>query len=66
MALPGNDSKAVEAHIRNFLEAVKGREKVIAPLDAGQRANVSGHLATLSFRRNQKVFWDETARAWRG
>jgi len=66
MALPGNDTKAVEAHIRNFLEAVRGREKVIAPLDAGQRANVSGHLATLSFRRNQKVFWDELARTWRG
>ena len=66
IALPGNDTKAVEAHIRNFLEAVRGREKVIAPLDDGQRANISGHLATLSFRRNQKVFWDAKARAWRG
>ena len=66
MSLPGNDNQAVEGHIRNFLEAVRGREKVIAPLDAGQRANVSGHLATLSFRRNQKVFWDELARTWRG
>ena len=62
LALPGNDTEAVEAHIRNFLEAVRGKEKVIAPLDAGQRANVSGHLATLSFRRNQKVFWDENGR----
>jgi len=66
MALPGNDTKALEAHIRNFLEAVRGREKAIAPLDAGQQANVSGHLANLSFRRDQKVFWDELARAWRG
>jgi predicted dehydrogenase len=66
IALPGNDTKAVEAHIHNFLEAVAGREKVIAALDAGQRANVSGHLATLSFRRNQKVIWDEKSRAWRG
>jgi len=66
ISLPGNDAKAVEAHIRNFLEAVRGREKVIAPLEEGQRANVSGHLATLSFRRNQKVFWDAKTRAWRG
>ena len=64
IALPGNDTKAVEAHIRNFFEAVRGREKVIAPLDAGQRANISGHLATLSFRLNQKVFWDETTRQY--
>lgn len=64
LALPGNDTKAVEAHIRNFFEAVRGREKVIAPLDAGQRANVSGHLATLSYRRNQKIFWDEQSRRY--
>jgi len=66
IALPGNDAKAVEAHIRNFLEAVRGREKVIAPLDAGQRANISGHLATLSFRGNRKIYWDEKARQYHG
>jgi predicted dehydrogenase len=65
IALPGNDTKAVEMHIRNFFESVRGREKVIAPLDAGQRANISGHLATLSFRRNQKIFWDEKTRQYR-
>jgi predicted dehydrogenase len=65
ISLPGNDTKAVEAHIRNFLEAARGREKAIAPLEEGQRANISGHLATLSFRRNQKVFWDAKTRAWR-
>jgi predicted dehydrogenase len=62
MALPGNDGKAVEEHIHNFLEAVRGREKPIAPLEAGQRANISGHLATLSFRGNRKIFWDEKTR----
>jgi len=65
IALPGNDTKAVEAHIRNFFESIRGREKVIAPLDAGQRANISGHLATLSFRHHQKVFWDEKQRQYR-
>jgi predicted dehydrogenase len=64
IALPGNDAKAVEEHIHNFLEAVRGREKAIAPLDAGQRANVSGHLATLSFRGGRKIFWDERARQY--
>ena len=65
LSLPGNDTKAVESHIRNFFEAVRGREQVIAPLDAGQRANISGHLATLSFKRNQKVYWDEKARRYK-
>ncbi|MEI9973777.1 MAG: Gfo/Idh/MocA family oxidoreductase [Ignavibacteriota bacterium] len=60
--LPGNDAKAVEAHIRNFFEAVRGRETVVAPLDGAQRANISGHLATLSFKRSQKVVWDEGSR----
>ena len=64
MALPGNDAKSVEEHIHNFFEAVRGREKVIAPLDAGQRANISGHLATLSFRGNRKVYWDEKTRQY--
>jgi predicted dehydrogenase len=64
MNLPGNDNKAVEEHIGNFFEAIRGREKVIAPPDAGQRAAISGHLATLSFRRNQKMFWDENTRQY--
>jgi predicted dehydrogenase len=65
MAMPGNDAKSVEAHIHNFFEAIRGREKVVAPLDGGQRAAISGHLATLSLRRNQKVFWDEKTREYR-
>ena len=65
IALPGNDAKAVEGHIRNFFEAIRGREKVVAPLDAGQRAAISGHLATLSFRRNEKIYWDEKKRQYR-
>jgi predicted dehydrogenase len=65
-ALPGNDNKAVEAHIANFFEAVRGREKAIAPLEVGQRAAVSGHIATLSLRQNRKILWDETTRKVRG
>ena len=64
LTLPGNDGRAMEAHITNFLESVRGREKVIAPLDGGQRAAISGHLATLSLRHNRKTHWDEQARKW--
>ena len=45
-------------HIHNFIEAVRGNEKVIAPPEAGQQAAISGHMATLSFKNNKKVYWD--------
>jgi hypothetical protein len=31
---------------------------VIAPVEVGQQAAISGHLATLSFRSGKKVLWD--------
>ena len=63
--IPGNDNKAVEAHIRNWVEAIQGKTKVIAPTSVGQEAAISGHLATLAFRNNKKVLWDEKARTYR-
>ena len=62
--LPGNDNKAVEAHIRNWVEAMQGKSKVIAPPRIGQQAAISGHLATLSLRNNKKVIWDQRARKY--
>jgi predicted dehydrogenase len=62
ITLAGNDSQAVESHIGNFFEAIRGRAQVVAPLDGGQRAAISGHMATLSLRRNQKILWDEKSR----
>jgi hypothetical protein len=31
---------------------------VIAPPSAGQQAAISGHMATLSFKNNKKIYWD--------
>ena len=64
MELPGNDNKAVEAHINNWLKAIQGKAKVIAPTSVGQQAAISGHMATLSFRNNKKIYWDEQARKY--
>ena len=60
--LPGNDNPAVEAHVRNFLAAIQGRERLIAPVEVGQEAAISGHLATLSYRNGKKALWDNNAR----
>ena len=56
--LPGNDNKAVEAHINNWLESIRGNAKPIAPPAIGQQAAISGHMATLSFRNQKKIVWD--------
>jgi len=62
---PGNDIPAVQAHTANFINAVLGKEKVIAPVEVGQQAAVSGHLATLSLRNNKKVLWDSKTQKYR-
>jgi predicted dehydrogenase len=57
--IPGNDNKAVQAHLRNWLEAVRGQGQVIAPARLGQQAALCGHLANIAFKNQKKVLWDE-------
>ncbi len=63
--LPGNDNLAVQAHIKNFLEAVLGKGKAIAPAEMGQMAAIPGHLATLSYKNNKKILWDANTQKYR-
>ena len=53
-----HEQDGVINHIHNFIEAVRGNAKVIAPPEAGQQAAISGHMATLSFKNNKKIYWD--------
>jgi len=48
-------------HFRNFIRSVQGSEKVIAPPTIGQEAAIGGHMATLSFRNQKRVIWDQSA-----
>jgi len=52
-------------HFRNFIQSVLGNEKPIAPPTVGQQAAISGHMATLSFKSQKKVLWDEAAGKYR-
>jgi predicted dehydrogenase len=52
-------------HFRNFIEAVRGNGSVIAPPTIGQQAAISGHMATLSFKNQKKIFWDDSAEKYR-
>ncbi|MCC6537728.1 MAG: Gfo/Idh/MocA family oxidoreductase [Bryobacterales bacterium] len=60
--LLGNDNLAVEAHIRNLVEAIQGRAQLIAPVEVGQQAAISGHMATLALRNKKMVRWDARSR----
>jgi len=62
--IPLNDNKAVEAHMKNWIDAIQGKAKVIAPPSVGQEAAISGHMATLSFRNNKKIIWDDKTRKY--
>jgi len=54
-----NQPDATAAHVNNFLLAVQGKAKAIAPMRAGQIAAIPGHMATLSYKNNKKIWWDE-------
>jgi predicted dehydrogenase len=49
-------------HFKNFIEAIRGNEEVIAPPPVGQQAAISGHMATLSFKNRKMIVWDEAAK----
>ncbi|MDX2150870.1 MAG: Gfo/Idh/MocA family oxidoreductase [Bryobacteraceae bacterium] len=59
------DNRAVEAHLRNWFDAISGKARVIAPPAAGQIAAIPGHMATASLRNNKKVYWDEKTQKMR-
>ena len=60
-----NEQDGAINHFKNFIEAVRGNGAVIAPPTVGQQAAISGHMATLSFKNQKKIFWDEKADKYR-
>jgi predicted dehydrogenase len=56
-----NEGDGAINHFRNFIQSVKGNEKPIAPPLVGQQAAISGHMATLSYKNQKKIVWDEAA-----
>ncbi|MFB3827400.1 MAG: Gfo/Idh/MocA family protein [Bryobacteraceae bacterium] len=60
-----NEADGAINHFRNFIQAVLGKEKVIAPPEVGQQAAISGHMATLSYKNQKKIVWDEKKNTYR-
>jgi predicted dehydrogenase len=61
VTIPFNDDLAVEAHLRNLLNSIQGKEKLIAPVQAGYEAAITGLLSTVSVKSGRKVKWDNAA-----
>src|SRR5271157_4644986 len=59
-----NEGDGAINHFKNFIESIKGNEKPIAPPIVGQQAAISGHMATISFKNQKKVVWDEGANTY--
>jgi hypothetical protein len=55
-----NESDGAINHFKNFIESIRGNETPIAPPPVGQQAAISGHMATLSFKNQKKIVWDDS------
>jgi predicted dehydrogenase len=55
---PGEDD-GVFNHFRNFIQAVLGNEQVITPPTEGLQGVIISYMATLSFRNEKKVVWED-------
>lgn len=52
----GRDARP--AHVRNFLDCVKSREKPVENLEIGHHVSTVAHLGNLAFRSKAEVHWD--------
>ena len=45
-------------HMQNFFDAVSSRQDPIAPVEAGHRSAVVGHLIVIALRTGKTLHWD--------
>jgi len=53
-----NQPDATHAHFVNWVDAILGKTKAIAPVSVGQEAAIPGHMATQSYLKGKKCIWD--------
>ncbi len=46
------------AHLKNFIDAIRDNVPLNCDAQTGHEAAITGHLATMSYRKEKKVFWD--------
>ena len=50
------------AHVRNFLDCVKSRQKPVLDVELGQHVSTVAHLGNIAFRSGEKIVWNPEAR----
>jgi predicted dehydrogenase len=49
------------AHVRNFLDCVKSRQKPVLDVETGHHVSTVAHLGNIAYRSGEKVVWDPVA-----
>jgi predicted dehydrogenase len=58
MTLRGDDGDLTDAHMRNFLDCIKSREKPNADVEDGHRSTTFAHLANIALETRSRIEWD--------
>lgn len=56
--MKGSSDEQFDLHVRNFLDAIKTRQKTVASAEDGHRTAVACHLANISLRTKTMIEWD--------
>jgi predicted dehydrogenase len=58
MKEPGSSEEQLDLHVRNFLDALKTRQRPIGDVEDGHRTATTCHLANMSLRLGRSLRWD--------
>jgi hypothetical protein len=56
--LLGRTNSSPNAHMQNFVEAIRGGEPVNCPFDVGFRVSIACRMAVESYRQGRTIRWD--------
>jgi predicted dehydrogenase len=55
----------IPAHVANFLDCLKSRERPTCDIEIAHRSTNTCHLGNIAYRLGRKLFWDETAETFK-
>jgi predicted dehydrogenase len=58
LEMKGSSDEQFDLHVRNFLDAIKTRQKTVADAEDGHRTATACHLANISLRTKSLIEWD--------
>lgn len=59
------DNDGIPAHVANFLDCLKTREKPTCDIEIAHRSTNTCHLGNIAFRLGRKLVWDETTETFK-